>query len=453
MRAIAIALLLAACGDGRTVDEVFVATGGSRLALQRYRFADGTEQDDPTELYDTALHVRCAPDHWIDGALRCVPIADAAVFRDATCTELVGRADLIEKPTHFLAYEWRGDERLPARVVRAGAATDPITMGFELRDGVCVGPFATDGDAMYFATIDDVADLEPVGLTETETGDGRLGIRVRASDDGAQVPFGFRDRELDVPCTPAVDPDGDTTRCEPTDVTPTSTYLDDTCTEPVVVVAAGDPVPAIATLADARGCSGYFRIGEAVSGPIYTRSGTSCTRVAVTPDARIFALAAQPIELVSLARTVEDTGGRRLQRIVLSDGALRFLDAPLFDTATRASCRRVAVADPETDKPPTIRCLPAELAPAARLATAGCAVAVPAVIQEPDACARLAFAAYAGDAGPEIRAIGDCVTDALFVGVPGSCQPFAPPAGDEVHALGPAIDPTVFLDAIYFGVR
>jgi hypothetical protein len=45
-----------ACGDNSYRDEVFTATSGSRIALQAYRFDDGTEQPDSRQFYDAAEH-------------------------------------------------------------------------------------------------------------------------------------------------------------------------------------------------------------------------------------------------------------------------------------------------------------------------------------------------------------------------------------------------------------
>src|SRR5207244_4464527 len=77
-------VLCAACGDDLRRDDVLAATSGSRLALQLYRYEDGTEQPDPIELYDKQEHTKCAPQTWHDGIVRCTPIADDAVFIDPT---------------------------------------------------------------------------------------------------------------------------------------------------------------------------------------------------------------------------------------------------------------------------------------------------------------------------------------------------------------------------------
>ena len=44
MKRIALLALWAACGDNGDHVEIFTATSGTRLALQKYRFDDGTER-------------------------------------------------------------------------------------------------------------------------------------------------------------------------------------------------------------------------------------------------------------------------------------------------------------------------------------------------------------------------------------------------------------------------
>ena len=54
-------LACAACGDNLHRDDLFTAVSGSRLALQKYRYDDGTEQAVANEFYDTQIHTRCTP--------------------------------------------------------------------------------------------------------------------------------------------------------------------------------------------------------------------------------------------------------------------------------------------------------------------------------------------------------------------------------------------------------
>ena len=126
-----------------------------------------------------------------------VPAVDDAVYADAACVMLVGRARTIAEPSLFLAYASIAGDPRPARLLRAGAAIDPIAQFYELRDGACIGPLLSPGDPIaYFETGDEIDGAGVVPIREVEVGDGRLAVQVRESDDGARVPFGLRDRVL-----------------------------------------------------------------------------------------------------------------------------------------------------------------------------------------------------------------------------------------------------------------
>ena len=108
-RWVALVVACAACGDNLPAGpELIIAVSGTRLAVQKYRYDDGTELAVGNELYDTELHARCRSQRWIDDTVRCVPVVDEAVYSDAACTELVGLGRTIEKPTHFVAYDQIG---------------------------------------------------------------------------------------------------------------------------------------------------------------------------------------------------------------------------------------------------------------------------------------------------------------------------------------------------------
>ena len=445
LRWLAVVLGCVACGDAVHREDLFTATSGSRLALQLYRFDDGTEQPEPGELYDTRLHTRCTPRRWIDDVVRCVPVADDAVYIDDACTDLVGLSVTMEEPTHFLAYQ----HGRPARAFAAGAATDPVSQFFVKQDDGCVGPFPSPQDPIAYFEVGgeiDGADLVPV--REAEAGTGRIAVQVRVADDGMLVPFGLRDRELGVVCTPALHGDG-SVACEPTGAAPASYFLDPTCDQPVVAVTDGAAIPAIARVVERSGCPGYRTVGGEVSPPLYRRVGDrvddDCIPAATPPGHRLFA-ATTRLELPALERTLESIPGRRLQRIILDDGDLRFLGDLLYDTATRADCTRRAVGD-------VIRCVPSTVAAATTLFTAGCAVPIQAAELPRQACAQPSFATATTEDGFEIHAIGGRIESPLFQLDTGLCLPHSGSLGTDPHALGPAIDPQAFSGAVYFGAR
>ena len=445
-----VALGEAACAEDAHPEELFAATSGSRLALQLVRYDDGTEQATADELYDRELHARCTPRRWSDGAVRCVPAVDDAVYTDAACTMLAGRARTIAKPALFLAYAAAaGEDARPARLFRAGAAIDPVPQLYELRDGACTGPWPSPEEPIaYFEVGDELDGASLVAIRDGEVGEGRLAVLVRESDDGARIPLGLRDRELGAACTPARGGGGDL-RCAPAGAAPASAFGDPACSEPVVVVAAGSPPPAIAAVVEASGCTGYRAIAGEVPGPrIYRRADGACTSAIVPAGARLFAPGAE-LALASLPRTLEDAPGRRLRRVILEAGGLRVLDDRLFDTATRADCRRRLVGD-------VLRCIPDAVAPARTLYAPGCGIEVPVAELPPRTCEPVAFATGPdGEDGEdlEIRAIGDRAPDALFRLENGQCLPTPSSADTSFRALGPPIDPAAFAGALYFGAR
>jgi len=430
-----------ACGDNTPVNDVFVPTSGSRLALQWYRYDDGTQEPDDGEFYDAQLHVDCRPALWSDDVVRCVPVVDDAVYVDAACEQLVGRAVISVRPRYFLAHAWDGTSR-PTGLFRAGPETTPITQYYELREGACVGPLIADA-VTYYEVADEVLGADLVPVRDGEIGDGRLGLRVHETDDGVQVPFGVHDRDLDVDCAPVTRAGGAT--CEPTTATRADYFRDPGCVDPAVVVDEAEPGPTIASVVDPEsGCAAYRAIGEPLGSPVYRRDAGACVAVVLPAGLRALAVAA-PVALPAIERTIEDVAERRLQRILVSDGAIRFADDRLLDTATRGECRRHALGD-------TTRCIPAAVATGTSLFTAGCVVEVLVAELPEHACDPVTFATVATAVGIDVHAIGDPVTG-LYRFDGWQCLPYTAAPGTVVRALGPPIDPEAFMAAVYFGER
>jgi hypothetical protein len=445
-----LAVACAACGENAHPEELFEATSGTRLELQRYRFDDGAELATADELYDRELHARCAPGRWSDGTVRCIPAVEDAVYTDAACTMLAGRALAIAKPALFLAYETTGAGVRPARLFRAGAAIDPVAEYYEMKDGACTGPLPSPADPIeYFAVGDDLGGEALVAIRDVDAGEGRLAVQVRESDDGARIPFGLRDRDLGAACTPSRD-DGGGIVCAPAGAAPAGTFRDPACTAPVVIVAAGESVPAIAAVVRDSGCTGYRIVaGGLAGGPLYRRAGDACAPMPAPPGARLFAVGAE-LSLAELPRVLEEVPGRRLQRVILEAGELRIADDRLFDTATRADCRHRLVGD-------VTRCIPEAVATARTLYAPGCGIAISVAELPRRTCEPVAFATAPAGVDFEIRAIGDRAPDALFRLENGQCLPNpgsgSSPSETSLRTLGPPIDPSAFVGAVYYGAR
>ena len=429
-----------ACGDNlQRSDDLFTPVSGARLALQRYRYDDGTELAVAGEFYDTLVHARCTPRAWIDGAVRCVPVGDDAEYTDPGCTALVGLGRTVATPTHFLVYAAPPAGGAVARVFRAGAAAPPITQYYALDGGACVGPIPVAPTlTRVFALADEVDGAALVAFHDHELGEARLGLVVRDTDDGLRVWSAMRDRELDVACTPAVQPDA-SVACAPGAAAAASYYGDAACRDPVVA-AAGSTV---ASLVEPSGCTTYHAVGAEVRPPVYRRDGGACAPVDVPADTRLSAVD-RAIELPVLGRSLELAAGRRLQRIVLDLGGLRVLDDRLFDTAIGADCTPRSMRG-------SFRCIPANVTTTTSVFAAGCTTPILVAEVASPACERPAYAIVARPF--QIRAIGEVVPDVVFRLDGDTCVPYSGSPGTELRALGPPIDPTMFVSGIYFGER
>ncbi len=445
MRALVILLALAGCGDQIHTEIAVDAVSGTRLKVVWTFYGDGSRQPETDAYFDLELPARCTPVLWRDDVDRCAPSADEAFYIDAMCTETVGRADVITKPSFFIGYDFVGTRRLPARFYRAGPPTDPIAAIYERVDGECKGPFLTSSEIPYFELRDETHGENLVELRDGELGgeDERIGVVVRTSTDGMRVPLGLHDRVLDAPCRAASRPEG--TVCKPA-IGVARQYIDSACEQPPIVVLGSEPVHPVLARGDTAGCPAYFSPGPQSSGPVYQRVGTTCTRVVLGPFERAYQLGA-PVALPVLERTVEDRPGPRLQRIALASGSLAFYDERMFDTATRGDCERAAFDD-------VTRCVPSSALPAARLFTAGCALEVLVAEVPEETCEPITFAVgLTEEVKPELHAVGDRASMPLFIGSPGACSSYVPPAGTVPHLLGPALPEETFVGGHVAGER
>jgi hypothetical protein len=437
----------AACGDNRRGpgdDDPLAAVSGSRLALQRYRYDDGTEQVAAGEFYDTELHSLCRSTRMTDGGVRCVPVADDAEYLDASCTRPVGIGRTIAAPILFVAYDGPPAGGVAAQVFRAGAPTAMVVQYYTRSAGACTGPVAVPPEIRRFYELsDEVTPGALVAFHDAVVGDGRIGLVIREADDGLRVPSGLRDRELGAACIPARQGDG-SFACEPTDAPAAIYFRDPACREPMVAVGAS-AVPAIARLTEPSGCASYRRVGGEVSPPVYRRDGDACTAVDAPAGGRLFAVEA-PLALAALDRSIEAVSGRRLQHIASSRDGVRFVDDRLLDTAIGAECRPRTLRD-------TIRCIPVGIVAATPLFLGdGCTMQV-RVAEVPHAACEPP--AYATTSRPfQLRTIAaDPAPLPLFRLDGDVCKPYSAAPGTDVHALGPPLDLTTFPSGIYFGER
>jgi hypothetical protein len=330
-------------------------------------------------------------------------------------------------------------------VFRAGAPAAPVAQIYTVAAGACVGPTPVPaGLTRFFAIGDEVDPAALVVFHGAEIAGDRLGLEIRETDDGLRVLSGLRDRALGAACVATVQGDG-RVACEPV-AAAASYFADPGCRQPVVAAAAAAEAPAIARIVEPSGCASYRGIGGELPAPVYRRDGDACAPADAPSGTRLFATGAA-IEPAALGRSLESDPGRRLQRIVLDPGGpggLRFADDRLFDTATGVDCRPRALRD-------TFRCLPADAIAATTLfGDAGCTLTVRVAEVPQHACAPPGFATTSRPF--QIRAIGD-VAAGLFRSDGGTCRPYAGAPGNDLRALGAAVDLATFASAIYYGER
>ncbi|HVV87255.1 MAG TPA: hypothetical protein VHE35_29645, partial [Kofleriaceae bacterium] len=436
------------CGDDLVPGPPVAApTSGTRLVALWYGYDGGARQLRHDQVFDLVERAPCRPLRWADGVLRCSPIADEAVFTDAACSRAVGRAHSDAKPTHFIGYDRIERVLTPARLYRAGDRIDPINVLYERRDGVCTGPFTAAGGIVHYALTAqvDVTTLPAITDAVDSAGDdgARLGLERWQSADGLSLPASLYDRELQTACDPVVDGDG-VTRCHPHAPLHTNRYSDAACTKPVYLAAA-PPADGVLELTDAGGCQAAYRIGDELTGPVFSLEPGGCF-AGTTNGERVFD-ASTPAELAVLDRTVEDEPRRRLQRIVLSAGGLRVADDRMFDSASGVDCR-------PTDVDGVTRCLPETVAATSTelFGAESCAAAVPVALLPQPTCRPARFAHAPGAPTAALQLIGDPRAAGLYF-LLGTCRPFAAPAGQAVYDLGPAVAPTLFVRAVQFGAR
>lgn len=144
----------------------------------------------------------------------------------------------------------------------------------------------------------------------------------------------------------------------------------------------------------------------------------------------------------------EEPGGDRLERIVYEADGLRLVDdRRLYDTAIRSDCWPRGSGD-------MLRCLPETAASTILFTDPTCAIQVQAVVEPQPLTPTARFAHGVGDApSDELHLISDVVGTPLYAIVGGACTPYDVPSGGSIHALGPAIDPSLFVHAVRFEER
>lgn len=442
--------LTGACGDNTRPRDAHEARSGERIALRTFVYADGTRQWDPAAFFDRERMETCTVQRWADGYTYCTPPAVPTVYSEPNCVDgELGRWLATQPaPNHFFReYTLIGGEVITRVFRRIGEVAPPATT-YEITAGQC-----RETSSLGWTYYSLGAQLPSESFVrvrhESAVGESRLGLDAYATEDGLYVPIEdggplLRDRALDNECRVVARPNAVETTCEPVYAGEAQFSRDAQCaTKDVVVIEATTAVPE-AVVRDDDGCRSFTRRGQEIAHvPLFFPLGPSCVAVNPPPDAHLFELGAA-FDVPVLARTREAVPGRRLQRVLASDGATTVVDGLLYDSELDVDCVRTQLGD-------AIRCLPANtfatVLPYFR--DAACTEAIEVSLVEVGACdPTTKFAIDNRGSAPVVRPIGAPYEGTLFeISTADTCLPYLPPARQRPYLIGEALPLERFADA------
>ena len=403
--------VLVACGDNVV----------PRLAPVTYDLA-GVRVESLTVFHDRARDEDCSAVAWADGATYCTPQLAPVAYLDDVCSEAVGMASSGYAPAMFTIAGTTSVRRIYPLVARAAPPQYWTRV-----DGVCTGPYSPDASMTWGdLTSEELDESAFVRLyTSAPEGIGRLQVIAIDTRDGMHVRRGMHDRELGFDCVFANERDLDQVACTPADAADVL-YRDASCTQPVVI-APGAP-PRYARL----GCDAYGEVGAAIDVPLYEATTSGCQAAGLPAGWQIYDVGA-PVDLAYATRVRHGSG--RIQPIELVAATARVPDGVLHDTMLDADCGLAPVEG-------QLRCVPATVGIETYFTDETCATERDIAVLHATCGAPERFAfrdAY--------HAIGEVVSDALYVPSTGDRCMLQPPVG-EPHAVGPALPPETFVPAL-----
>jgi hypothetical protein len=342
------------CGGGDPDPEKLdrpdlTAASGTRLHLQVYDV--GGARAIGRAQRDAQLDAACLIRTWSDGRSYCTPDAEPVVFTDDRCTQPAA----IDQTDPCIAGRYVLDEpdlcRGPERLYELGAPISAAQYYNRGLDGSCNGPYPAALRALGRELL--TSDLVEV-TAMTAPARGRLARTFLVSADGARIPSGAHDTELDLACTPQADRDGSGAHCVPTGATPSSLFGDATCSAPIAGVLESCAPPAYVLRPDLP-CSidgdRFYTLGAQITPTALSLDfGSGCMATQASPDLAYYAVGAE-LQVAELTRGPGQVAGQAVQQIAMSDGKTELLDAALYDTAHDVECVVQEFADG------TLRCL------------------------------------------------------------------------------------------------
>jgi len=437
---------LVACGDNLVIVDSAATQSGSRLKLSWYQYADGArELASRIKFFDAVRDETCVAMPWTGGATYCTPgvISDFSgnryartVFTTADCTAKVGAA--ASPVSHFIEDELVNGQAHLSHYYRSGPVAKPQPrQTYDLRDGVCAGPFDVTGAFVYFELGLELPKSQLAEITRTELGTrSRLGFTVDTSLDGMRIWVGYYDHGLETTCQLEYREDSAIV-CAPSNAYDVDYFRDAQCTQPTLSVASSRPEPRFATRHSLQtDCTSYFRVGSRVESPLFERFGEQCLASTAPLDERQYSVE-EPLVLPVLELEYVETPGRRLQDVVGVHGDTTTPSVGLFDTVTGVRCRASGFS---TD----IRCMPTRRAAREAYTDSTCDTQQLVTELRTGSCdgpyddfAQSQF---------EIYKIGAPVEATLYLKTTDArCVPYISPAGyTQFHLVGPPVTTEFF---------
>ncbi len=333
---------------------------GSRLKVE-WHVVDGTKV--LAGLHDSVRNERCAARPFADGQTYCAPTAAEVVYRDAACTQPLG-LQRIGCGQPQLAYFVESDQTScggPARKLYPRGAAVTVTSYYSRFLGSCSTASSTQG----FQVFELGAELpltELVSLTApVPAGAGRVTQRFFEAADGARVPAGLHDRQLETDCRMMPEAYRSTARCVPAGASASAPgsgpFGDAGCAMSLTSHLKSCPAPKVALLLSSQ-CLNSGRIpeaflnGAAAAPPYYRRNGgNQCATTTLNSDLG-YSLLGAPVELAAGSRAPAAAGAGRYRVMYTSAGEAPVREQLLFDTELETECQLL----PHQDN--SLRCVP-----------------------------------------------------------------------------------------------
>lgn len=259
--------------DARLMANVRVAGDGSREVVSQW---DSERNADCAPLAHGADGYACVPDDraYIEAFFADAGCSTPAALRTSYAQGTCSRAPaIVQNASNKMAGEYfEVGKQLSGQIYRSAGKSCPAYAP----PPSLFATFYAVGSAVPFSAFPALADAAE--------GAGRILVTtLRGSRDEVVASVRFLDSSLDVACNPGIAEDA-MQRCLPQTNYVASLFSDDQCTNALVLIVAGDVVPASGTFvqsSDAIGHTRYQRLGAKIATPTsaWQRNGTACEPV------------------------------------------------------------------------------------------------------------------------------------------------------------------------------